>query len=132
MNIYQRGNVTVDEHFARFGSKSYAISKITSVDMREDIRSNTGSLVALFVLGGVLGLVSLPLIADLAFVGFMLAMAACLCIYFGIRSSQAEPFRLYTLMLSTSAGEVQATTSQDVDAINELRGEIEARIVQSR
>jgi len=31
---YERGDISVDDNFARFGTKSYAINKINSVDVR--------------------------------------------------------------------------------------------------
>ena len=42
METYQRGHVTVDDNFARFGSKSYAINKITSVDVRMHEKRRSG------------------------------------------------------------------------------------------
>lgn len=54
------GNVSVDAHFARFGSKSYAINKINSVDIREARPHGEGAI-------WVWGLLSL--ISMLAFVG---------------------------------------------------------------
>lgn len=33
--IYQHGAISVDENFARFGQKTYAINKINSTDIRE-------------------------------------------------------------------------------------------------
>ncbi len=43
VEYYRQGSVTVDQDFARFGSKSYAINKINTVDVRE--RSPNGPAV---------------------------------------------------------------------------------------
>ena len=54
-----KGNVQIDDKFARFGSKSYAINKINSVDVRshrphgEAVVYVAGLLALIFVLAAV-------------------------------------------------------------------------------
>lgn len=127
MDAYQRAHVTVDDHFARFGSKSYAINKITSVDVKTDEKRSSAWL---FV--GIFG--SLFLVSAFGMLGkgdsgtpvtalIGVAMIALATFLYPKRIS-----RSYVLMLATAAGEVQATTSTDGNAITELREVIEGRI----
>ena len=125
MESYQRAHVTVDDHFARFGSKSYAINKITSVDVRAERKDRSLWLIlaiigALFIIVGIEPLISQGNPAVLM-VGALLAIPAALL--FPKRTSWS-----YHLILATSAGEVQATTSESREAIDELRAAIETRI----
>lgn len=53
---------------------------------------------------------------------------AALCVFLTIRGFRNRLSRTFELMLATAAGEVQATTATDGDAIQELRDVIEARI----
>jgi hypothetical protein len=119
--------VSVDRDFARFGSKSYAINKINSVDVRaRHPHSQTAAL------------------------GWGLAAAICLIIAFGQSSASADTgdpaavlcfgalfgflaFRAwkrskvveYQLFLVTSSGAVQAIKSEDPSVIDGLRNRIE-------
>lgn len=127
MDAYQRAHVTVDDHFARFGSKSYAINKITSVDVKVNERRSSGWTV-LGILGAFLLLVGIGMIegGNSAGWGVLIigaGMVAGASILYPKRIS-----RTYVLMLATAAGEVQATMSADGDAIAELREAIETRI----
>lgn len=128
MEVYQRGHVTVDEHFARFGSKSYAINKITSVAVNEDIRERNGWLVFAILAG----FCALALFGGLAggngdgAPGLVILTAVFgVPAYLMFRNRRSEA---YHLMLATAAGEVQATQSPDKAAIIELRDVLERRI----
>ena len=123
---YQRGQVTVDAHFARFGSKSYAIDKINSVDVRVEKRA--GCLwISVAAIAAILGLAAIGNSVSATANGsgqgwglFVVAAAFAFILY------RARPKPLYHLMLATSSGEVQATKSTDKEAIGELREAIEA------
>lgn len=123
---YQDGYVSVDAHFARFGSKSYAIDKINSVDVKTETR--TGCLWMTFAaIAAVFGLAALgqsvsPNSDNLAFGwGIFLVTAVVAVILY-----RARPKPLHHLMLATSSGEVQAMNSTDKASIAELRAAIEA------
>lgn len=120
---YQRGNVIVDEHFVRFGSKSYALNKINSVDVKHERKERNGWLF-LGLLGAILALAG---IAGERNFGLLFVAAVLLGIaYLMFRKRTTDT---YHLMFATSSGEAQATSTQDRDAIDELRRVIEEAIV---
>lgn len=128
MEVYSRGHVTIDDSFARFGAKSYAINKITSVEVRTHERVRSGWLF-FAIFGGIamlmgIGSLSTPEKGGSAlFIGVGIALLAGA--YFQYRSRITRNFQL---ILATASGEVQATTSLDPEAIAELRDAIEARV----
>ena len=132
MTVYQRGHVTIDDHFARFGAKSYAINKITSVEVREQVRSGS-AWVVFGVMAGIFIFAGLGMLGDeakpdktsaigMALLGLGLLVPAVL-------TYRSRISRTYQLMLATAAGEVQATTSTNGEAIGELREALERQIV---
>ncbi|MDR6144970.1 hypothetical protein QE363_000763 [Sphingomonas sp. SORGH_AS870] len=114
--------VSVDNDFARFGAKSYAINKITSVEIREVTAQNAGCMVVLLALGAVLSLaigIAVPpfLIFTLVFgYGAYLAWK---------KSKQIT----YQLFLITAASEQQAYESLDRDDVYSLREQVEAAMM---
>ncbi|AIT79119.1 DUF6232 family protein [Novosphingobium pentaromativorans] len=129
--VYQRGTVSVDVHFARFGSKSYAIDKINSVDVRVEHKSGCLWIALLF----------LTILFALAAMGAAVSSEGDSTASWGITAILAvitvlayrsRPKPTYHLMLATSSGEVQATKSQDDEAIYELRTAIEAAMMEGR
>src|SRR3546814_18159455 len=44
--LFQQGTISVDERFARFGEKSYAINKITSVEVRSETKKGSSAFLA--------------------------------------------------------------------------------------
>src|SRR3546814_18164972 len=44
--LFQQGTISVDERFARFGEKSYAINKITSVAVRSETKKGSRAFLA--------------------------------------------------------------------------------------
>lgn len=126
MSTYQRDHITVDENFARFGSKSYAINKITSVDVRlEEVKKSAwvvfAIISALFLMAG-LGSLATGFQPS-SFVIAAVSGAIAFALY------QSRLTRTYHLLLATASGEVQATKSPDPDAIAELRDAIERQII---
>lgn len=123
-------NVSVDKDFARFGSKSYAINKINTVEVRERKPHGQagmfifGVLAFLFGMSGILrvtegngqdGITSIVIAAVLGFIAYKL----------WAKSQIIE----YQLFLMTSSSEAQAITSQDGEMIAELRRKIETAMV---
>ena len=123
-------NVSVDDKFARFGSKSYAINKINSVDVRVRRPHGEGAIWAC-------GLVAL--IAAISFLGSLLAGRAewwhlILATIFGGLAYVAwrkSKIREYQLFLMTSSSEAQAFVTQDSAEIHRLREEIERAMAAS-
>lgn len=129
VEVYSRSHVTVDDNFARFGAKSYAINKITSVEVRKHERHKSGWLF-FAIFGGLILIVGLgQLTKDGGQSAATIALGALMLVpaYFLHRSRVVRSFELF---LATAAGEVQATKSENGDAIEELRQAIELRIVQ--
>ncbi|MFC0206414.1 DUF6232 family protein [Novosphingobium soli] len=121
--IYQQGNVSVDSNFARFGSKSYAIDKINSVDVRVETKQGClwGALavISVFCFFGAIGAGTIG-----AWVAFLFFAGLTVLAY------MKRPKPVYHLMLATSSGEVQATNAGDREAIGELRAAIETAMTQ--
>jgi hypothetical protein len=123
MADYQDGNVSVDRSFARFGSKSYAIDKINSVDVKVQRKSG-----CLWV-----GLAGIAVIAVLIGMGNLSGKEpsygsfAVAALFAGVAyvAYRGRPKPIYHLVLSTSSGEVQAFSSVDEGAIHRLRSAIE-------
>lgn len=115
--------VSVDRDFARFGSKSYAINKINTVDVEQHRPHSRNAaivwgflalLTAAFLAGGG---VSIGLVALFAFFAFM-----------AWKAWQQSSIVEYRLVLATSSGSVQAVKSRDVDFIFDTRRQIEQAI----
>lgn len=127
--IYRQGEISVDAHFARFGSKSYAIDKITSVDVREQ-RKTGCAWIFFIVLAVFAGFAAIAAIASpedrgpSSEIGFFFAVAAIAGFLFYTR-----PKPVFHLMLATSSGEVQATTALKRETIDDLRVAIETAMV---
>src|SRR3546814_12425216 len=73
--LFQQGTISVDDRFARFGDKSYAINKITSVEVRSETKKGSSAflawwLIALpFALSAIATLSALSTVFALIFVG---------------------------------------------------------------
>ena len=123
------GGISVDKDFARFGSKSYAINKINTVEVRERQPYGLGSA----VICGLIGLAAVGIgrgqmnthngsPAGMIVVGVMFLG---LTVWLWKRSTIVE----YQLFLMTSSSEAQAYTSRDQDEVLSLRDSIEAAMV---
>jgi hypothetical protein len=121
--------VSVDNDFARFGSKSYAINKINSVEVRErKPHGKAGAIICgflglIFVMGG-LGSFASPQGASIG--SFVLAaLFVALAYWQWQRSKICE----YLLFLMTSSSETQAFVTRDQDEVIDLRGKIEGAML---
>lgn len=121
---FNNGHVTVDRNFVRVGSKSYAVDKIGSIDIRTR-REPASQLPYAFWLAAAVcvaigvnsrrldvGLLALVL----AGVGFVL-------------KERSRPKVSHSLVLLTTAGETQAFESSDMEEICDVRDAIEAAMV---
>lgn len=120
---YNSGAVSVNGDFARFGSKSYAIDKINTVDVRErkpfDVSGAiVSALIAIVVIPT--GLFSFSLTRLL--IGLVFGVLAYL-------AYKRSLIRVYGLFLTTSSSDVQAYESQDREEVHKLRAAVEAAMV---
>ena len=124
---YQSENVTVDDNFARVGSKSYAINKINSVDVRSKKIPGKWSWIFWWLLAIFCGLPALgALIGGQPGEAFAMLLIAALFGYFGWKSYQKRHATFsYELFLMTSSNEVQAFATDDKDDVLALRRAIE-------
>jgi hypothetical protein len=111
--------VSVDCDFARFGSKSYAINKINSVEVRRRHPHGQGLMFAFGLLTIICFLSALGGGGGSMFV--LLVIFGALAFWAWRRSRILE----YQLFLMTSSSEAQAITSRDPDMIDGLRNRIE-------
>lgn len=119
---YQNGDISVDDDFARFGAKSYAINKINTVEVRKE-EPKLGTAAGMALIGLILVLISIrDFNIGLIGIGLVLLGAAYL-IFRG-----AGP--TYRLFLMTSSSEVQAFETQDEDQVIELRNAVEAAMIR--
>jgi uncharacterized PurR-regulated membrane protein YhhQ (DUF165 family) len=120
-------SVVVDRDFARFGSKSYAINKINSVDVRRRHPHGQGFMLLWGLLCLAPSVVVLTDITNRTLSGNTVLMVV-LAGFFGFLAYRAwQKSRLveYQLFLTTSSQEAQAIASMDRDFIVALRGKIE-------
>lgn len=120
--------VTVDRDFVRSGSKSYAVNKINTVEVRQ--RRPYGAYN--WIVWAVIASVFLYYTYDTAHkidlgLAWPLFLAA-LVYWFAFRSWKRAKIVEYDLYLVTSSGAVQATKSRDSQAIFALRERIEKAI----
>ena len=115
-------SVSVDNDFARFGAKSYAINKITSVEIREKTSPNAGCVVALLAFATfafMLATIGFPPLVLFA-IGFGVAT------YFAWKRSKRVTYQLFII---TSASEQQAFESLSCNAVYGLRDQVEAAML---
>jgi hypothetical protein len=124
----QTGDIIIDEHFARFGSKSYALDKINTVDVRA--HRTGGFMWVLWAIFGVLfALAALGNLANGMSGGILLSFAiAALFIFIAWRGRQKANTIWHQLILATSNGDAQAMQSTDHDEVLQLRAALEKAI----
>ena len=130
--LYREGDVSVDRDFARFGSKSYAIGQINSVEVQEEVAPRPilpllALVIGAFILLAGLGGASVDVgkaMPTLIFGGAIVAWSV-----WRLRRPRLSTFRL---MLRTSSQEGQAYETKDASIIGELRTAIEQAIVERR
>jgi hypothetical protein len=128
--FYDSGIVSVDDKFARFGETAYAINKITSTSVHErKIKGAKGWLIwlplALFFTLPMLVMLVVPMTDKGGTVGVM-AIPVVVFWLLTIRSWRRRKATMrYSLMLVTSAQQVQAMETEDLPEIQKLRSAIE-------
>ncbi len=127
---YKNGAVEVDSHFARFGSKSYAVKQINTVDVRY---KNPHGKIGMIIFGVISLIFLLATMGSIArshidIVSFFAAAAFGWLAYWRWQRSKIVE---YSLFLTTSSGSVHAYTTQNLNEIIELRKVIEAAAARS-
>ncbi|MFW2829873.1 DUF6232 family protein [Sphingomonas sp. ID0503] len=115
--------MTIDRDFARFGSKSFAINKINTVDVREKKLRGKGAAIAVGVVAAVLLLAAYS--GQGEGFGVFGAIAAIVAVLMYRRRDIYE----YGLILVSSSSEEQLLTTRDRDEIDTLRAAVEKAMV---
>lgn len=123
-SFYERGNITVDENFARFGSKSFAIDKVNSVEVRRQKVGNPWAVVAT-VIALVCLLIVLPDPGGSP-VALILLLVFGFAAFYGYKNPPKDKIHLYRI---TSSSEAQAFESTNGDEVLDLRDAIENAMV---
>lgn len=121
---YSNGIVSVDQNFARFASKSYAINKINTVDVRENNPHGKGLAIIFGALA--IGCAWAAISAGSAGTFVAAVFFAYLTIWAWRRSKIVD----YHLYLMTSSSSTQAYTTRDPAEIMDLRNAIESAMIQ--
>lgn len=121
--------VVVDRDFVRVGSKSYALNKINSIDVRER-PAGSGVSGCLVVVGALVVLIALAGLAGSPDkgVGVVILLVGVAIVVPAYRAWKRGQQVVYALYLMTSSGEVQAVETKDRDEIESLRDRIEKGI----
>lgn len=124
--IFNNGVVSVDAHFVRVGTKSYAVDKIGSIDVRNRFVKGSSGYVVLWVLAALCAVLAL---INLSGGWFVLALILGIAGLPSFRKRHSHTF--FGLVLLTNAGETQAFESTDGEEIMDIRDAIE-RAMTSR
>ncbi|OJW73019.1 MAG: hypothetical protein BGO57_13150 [Sphingomonadales bacterium 63-6] len=137
--IYQNGDISVDEAFARFGSKTYAINKINSTEVRERIVPGARGYYLWFPIAAFL---TLPVLVGLFSSGnqegatgglIIIGLPLALFWWLAIRSYRRRAAKYsYELYLTMSSRDQQALVSPDRVEVEKLRAAIETAMAASR
>ncbi len=120
------GNVSVDEDFARFGSKSYAINKINSVEVRVAYPHGRTAMWAF----GILAVLMLSFAAGEG--GTTALIIAVVTGALALWAWKRSKLRLFQLYVMTSSSEAQAYQSQKEAETIALRDAIERAMAARR
>lgn len=123
--------VIIDDDFARFGAKSYAINKITSVEVRERRPHEMGCAFGLGAAAALLLVIWIASLSDQSGGGGILLVMAVLFVGLTYWQWKRAQIREYQLFLITSAAETQAFTTRDTDEVAALRSEIEGAMMRA-
>lgn len=123
---YRNGYISIDTSFARFGSKSYAIDKINSVEIRAQKRPGGCSGIIMLLLGVALAIAGVGALighdAKSAATGLIIGIVL---IVWALRIQRSSRIVDYTLVLTTSSAEAQAIRTTDRDEVEQVRDAIE-------
>lgn len=119
--------ISVDDHFARFGKKSYAINKINSVEVRETAKQGSKAYILWWPLALLLAFSAKASIdAGASDSALVFGLIVIFLAYIGWRSFQKRHnTSLFHLFLMTSSSETQALTTPNESLVDKLRDDIE-------
>jgi hypothetical protein len=123
MTILEEGNVKITNLRAIIGTKTYAMSNVTSVNLSKKTESNAP---VFLILGGILiGIIGLTNVRD--YMGCLIL--AVLLVGGGILASKtAKP--TYMVQIGSSSGESNILESQDADHIKRIVASMNDAIVR--
>lgn len=122
-------SVSVDNDFARFGAKSYAINKINSVEVRERQPHGRGGAILCGIIAFLCFMVALGSLASPEGFSIGAVMFGGLFVALAYWQWQRAKIREYLLFLMTSSSETQAFVTRDWSEVEELRDRIEAAMI---
>lgn len=129
---YQNGDISIDDSFARFGSKAYAIDKINTVDIQSRA-TGSGCLGLIMGLAGafclLMGVAGFN-VPNGRGMGIAFVVIGAVLLFLAWRSYRAAKVQIHRVMLTTSSAEVQATESSDRDEIDKIRSAIEGAMAK--
>lgn len=119
--------VMVDRDFVRVGSKSYALNKINSIDVRERRAGKRGWAIwivfgVFIAFAGLLGALGAPDAPGLGIAMIVIGLGVAALAW---RARNRARRSVYSLHLMTSSGEVQAVESMELEQVQQLRDHIE-------
>lgn len=127
MTVARVQHVTVDRDFARFGSKSYAINKINSVEVRQRYPYGQGATILWGLLAAICAISAVGQLSSLAFGGGILTLLfAGLFGYLAYKAWLRSKIVEYQLFLMTSSSEAQAFVTRKAEEVQQLRNRIES------
>jgi hypothetical protein len=127
----QLSNVTIDDKFARFGAKSYAINKINSVEVRDRKPHGQGAVFLAGLLAIIFALAALGSLASPDGASWVSVGLAALCGWLAYKAWLRSKIVEYQLFLMTSSSEAQAFVTHDQDEVLDLRNRIESAMAAS-
>lgn len=123
--IFNNGNVSVDQHFVRVGSKSYAVDKIGSIDVRNRVVRGSAAYVVWWAIAG---LAAIPAVMNQNGVWFVIALLAGIGGLPSYRKRNSHTY--FSVVLLTNAGEAQAFESTSSEEIMDIRDAIETAMTR--
>ena len=128
--IYKSGTVSVDNNFARFGSKSYSINKINTVDVNVTRPHGWGPVIGFGMVGAVMLLAAKGTAEQGSASPFVVIGLIC----FGVAywAWTRTKIRDHHLILMTSSSSAQAYTTRNGDEIDALREAIESAMTREQ
>lgn len=128
---YQNGDITIDNNFARFGAKSFAINKINSVEVRSQTVPGSKAWLVFAVLAALFAINVIVRYFNGEDTNGSFWAAAVLGVLSAATWGKRHAVTTHRLFLVTSSAEAQAFATHDWTDITELRTAIEDAMVHT-
>lgn len=125
VTIYEKNDIKITGLRAVFGAKTYAISNITSVELKR-VDGNGCMPAGLITLGALLFFYGIPRLLDANF-SWVIIGAISFGIGFAIHKTNKPSF---AVSLTTASGEIKAYTSDSQETITEIVKSLNDAIIQ--